>query len=920
MLVLLSSVTVTNFATAQKIVDTDGDGISDDIDNCKKIPNKTQKDKDGDGLGDSCDQKNDKKSDTSATKQSKSTPKTVEKTKVKTKEKTQSKDSTKSKTQSDQKMAQDQIKTLYKISSDFKILSSTLVKLNDKGLKELKALSTDSSKAYKLTKDQKYKKFSQEVDKRIKVVQEDKKLLGKLNSASKKLNEQIAKNAVKQGLKKSDLDKIGKNILADSTSLKLEPAGKSKDIDLVKTSSDDLEKFFDDTLEIDAKLLGELLGSDNKAPEQRTSNTAKPNADNPDAPPESILDDIDISGPDVGPIQRIDDLISHMGNLNGIDASIGRQFIGDESDLLAYFGQGSSRQFAHTDAIDALRFDWNSITPVQKEKPRESILDEIEEPTLAEMFGGSPKTRTDDSITGKSSDEISIIKAYSVATTAASSAKKPADLDVLKQVKSELTTQEYRSLVEFLDSRIIETPRSDVEPLKKPSSITDKERARVLVQISNEADIAPEIFNESKETPPKDNKNQKQPSFEISLKPDSMSLPTGGYGEVDVTIKSLNGWNERIWLNIPIPIGPIRYPTMVPKLVTPTPDSDAISAFAVDVSPFSCPGKYRMAVYGMSQDRFPMEIKYTYFNLEIIGPDKFFDLSTDQKTITIQKGGSKSFGLVAKNLDKTDHGYLVDTIDNFKAPPGVTVDYKTFMHTKVGETSKSTITIKTSENIKTPLTFTLPMRAQTALNCDPTPTGVANVVVHIVGQEDSTPENILIPSPTTETEPEEQKTNTKPTLTIPKQITQEATGPSGAAVNYNVSGQDKEDGAITPSCSYPSGYTFPIGTATVSCTVDDSDDNSVSGTFTVTVRDTTPPDIPKFQPTEGVRDDTGVQVFFEVTAFDLVDGSVPASCNYPSGYKFPIGTTVLTCTADDSRGNHATRSLQITITITESGQ
>jgi len=173
----------------------------------------------------------------------------------------------------------------------------------------------------------------------------------------------------------------------------------------------------------------------------------------------------------------------------------------------------------------------------------------------------------------------------------------------------------------------------------------------------------------------------------------------------------------------------------------------------------------------------------------------------------------------------------------------------------------------------------------------------------------------------TETKPTEPKpSNTKPTMTIPKQVTQEATGPSGAPVNYNVSGQDKEDGAITPSCSYPSGYTFPIGTTTVSCTVDDSDDNSVSGTFTVTVRDTTPPNIPAFQPTEGVRDETGVQVFFEVTAYDLVDGNVPASCNYPSGYKFPIGTTVLTCTADDSRKNHASRSLQITVTIKESGQ
>ena len=123
-----------------------------------------------------------------------------------------------------------------------------------------------------------------------------------------------------------------------------------------------------------------------------------------------------------------------------------------------------------------------------------------------------------------------------------------------------------------------------------------------------------------------------------------------------------------------------------------------------------------------------------------------------------------------------------------------------------------------------------------------------------------------------------------------------------------------------PSCDYSSGSTFPIGSTTVKCTANDSDSNSISGTFTVTVRDTTPPNIAAFQPTEGSRDETGVVVFFEVTANDLVDGNVPTSCNYPSGTKFPIGVTVLTCTADDSRGNHASRSLQLTVTVTESGQ
>ncbi len=183
----------------------------------------------------------------------------------------------------------------------------------------------------------------------------------------------------------------------------------------------------------------------------------------------------------------------------------------------------------------------------------------------------------------------------------------------------------------------------------------------------------------------------------------------------------------------------------------------------------------------------------------------------------------------------------------------------------------------------------------------------------------TTPPSAVLVEPGTGTNPP-PKTNTKPTLTIPKQITQEATSSAGATVNYPTSGQDKEDGAITPSCSHPSGYVFPIGATTVSCTVDDSDGNSVSGTFTVTIRDTTPPNIAAFKPTEGTRDDTGVVVFYEITATDAVDGNVPVNCNYPSGHKFPPGTTNLVCTSSDSRGNQSSRTLQITVTITESGQ
>lgn len=408
---------------------------------------------------------------------------------------------------------------------------------------------------------------------------------------------------------------------------------------------------------------------------------------------------------------------------------------------------------------------------------------------------------------------------------------------------------------------------------------------------------------------------QGKPGFEILLNPDSMVLPRGGYGEVAVTVKSKNNWKDPIWLSIPIPIGPIKYPTIVPNLVTPAPDATA--DFAVDVSEFSCPGKYRMAVYGMSQGA-KMEIKYSYFALEILPPGDIFKLESDKKVVTVPKGGSGSFDLVLKNSDKHSWSFLVDTSDGFKAPAGVTIDYtQRSVPVESGKTNKARVTITASDGVRTPMTFTLPMEIITALNCEPEWTAKTSVTVNIVGQAIEESEHVLIPG--TGVSPE-KPSNTKPALTIPKQVTQEATSSAGAIVNYSVSSKDKEDGAIAPVCSHPPGTTFPIGATNVSCVVTDSHGNSVSGTFTVNVRDTTPPNIPAFQPTEGVRDETGVQVFFDVTATDLVDGQVPVNCNYQSGYKFPVGTTVLTCTADDSRGNHASRSLQITVTVTESGQ
>src|SRR5204862_3250487 len=82
---------------------------------------------------------------------------------------------------------------------------------------------------------------------------------------------------------------------------------------------------------------------------------------------------------------------------------------------------------------------------------------------------------------------------------------------------------------------------------------------------------------------------------------------------------------------------------------------------------------------------------------------------------------------------------------------------------------------------------------------------------------------------------------TPPTLALPSDITAEATSAAGAVVTFAPSSTDNVDGSEAVVCDPPSGSVFPLGTTTVRCSATDASRNAATGTFTVTVRDTTPP-------------------------------------------------------------------------------
>ena len=138
-----------------------------------------------------------------------------------------------------------------------------------------------------------------------------------------------------------------------------------------------------------------------------------------------------------------------------------------------------------------------------------------------------------------------------------------------------------------------------------------------------------------------------------------------------------------------------------------------------------------------------------------------------------------------------------------------------------------------------------------------------------------------------------------PALILPDDVIEEATGPGGAVVTYVASAVEGEP----VTCSPASGSTFPLGATVVTCSASNAA-GTTTGTFTVTVIDTTPPEIttPSIVEVEATSS-AGAIATFVVTAYDLVDGSVPVTCTPPSGSLFALGSTDVFCSAMDSRGN-----------------
>ncbi len=165
--------------------------------------------------------------------------------------------------------------------------------------------------------------------------------------------------------------------------------------------------------------------------------------------------------------------------------------------------------------------------------------------------------------------------------------------------------------------------------------------------------------------------------------------------------------------------------------------------------------------------------------------------------------------------------------------------------------------------------------------------------------------------------------NAAPTLELPPDIIVEAAGAAGTAVDYAVAGSDPEDGALPVTCTAASGSVFPPGTTTVSCSTMDSAALAETGSFTVTVVDTTPPAVTAPAPITVFASEAGgasgrsspelAQWLRSAAATDLVDPAPAGGAQATDATVFGPGTTTVTFRFTDASGNAGTASSAVTV-------
>jgi len=158
-----------------------------------------------------------------------------------------------------------------------------------------------------------------------------------------------------------------------------------------------------------------------------------------------------------------------------------------------------------------------------------------------------------------------------------------------------------------------------------------------------------------------------------------------------------------------------------------------------------------------------------------------------------------------------------------------------------------------------------------------------------------------------------------PSATCPAGTTASADANCQAAVPNVVGGVTASDnctpaGSLAITQNPAAGTPVGLGVTTITVTVKDAANNAATCTTTFTVTDSSPPAITC--PGNIVRDNDPNQcsavVTFQPTVGDNC-GGVTTNCVPPSSSVFPVGTTMVTCTASDGAHNQASCSFTVTV-------
>ena len=162
------------------------------------------------------------------------------------------------------------------------------------------------------------------------------------------------------------------------------------------------------------------------------------------------------------------------------------------------------------------------------------------------------------------------------------------------------------------------------------------------------------------------------------------------------------------------------------------------------------------------------------------------------------------------------------------------------------------------------------------------------------------------------------KDTTPPVITAPADVTAEATSAAGATVTYALPGaEDIVSGNVAVAASQASGSTFSLGATSVGLTATDAAGNTATASFTVTVVDTTAPElsVPDNVTAEATSASGAIVTYPAATATDAV-GVTSLNHSQASGSTFALGTTTVNVNASDAAGNTSTGSFSVTVVDT----